>query len=350
MNWFEYKTQVDNIHAPNSLKERLLAMQEDMDPSDAPKMRTRKAITRKITWKHWKGTAVAACCLLVVLAGTQLYPLYANNTKYTNYTFSEGVGQFATNDANESFVSEDSSAVEAGITDTAPNLQQTKLRESPQQRRIIYTTRLSMEATDYDTTRHALEQAIDSVEGYVAQQDESTPSNQQRTLNCTYKVPVERYNEFLDLVAKSGNLTHSNETSDDITSEYIDVEARVNALVDQRDQLLALQEQATDLSDLLAIQEQLTQTQGQLESLQQQLNYYNNQTSYCTVHVCLEEVDVYSATDANLFTKISVAFTNGLKDFVHTLSSIFLSIIHLLPWILIISIVIVIIFIFKKRK
>lgn len=348
MNWFEYKTQVDNIHAPNSLKERLLAMQEDMDPSDAPKMRKRKPLVHKVTWKHWKGTAIAACCLLVVLAGTQLYPLYTNKSNHTNYALSGGVGQFAANDNNGSFVSKDSAAAESGITDTVPNLQQTKLRESPQQRMVIYTTHLSLEATDYDTTRDALTQALDSVEGYVSQQDESTPSNQQRTLNCTYKVPMERYHEFLDLVAKSGNLTHSNETSDDITSEYIDVEARTDALAAQRDQLLAMQEQATELSDLLAIQEQLTQVQGQLESLQQQLNYYNEQTSYCTIHVCLEEVDVYSATGANFLTKISTAFVNGIKDFGYELSAILLGIIHLFPWILIIAIVLFLIF--KKRK
>ena len=343
MNWFEYKSQVDAVHAPDALKQRLLAMQEDADPTDSPKMRTMARITGKVHrkhLKHWKGIAIAACCTVAVLVGTQLYP-YGND--FVNYSAAQDSFQLPPNTMES--IAEDSNtaggASQSEGSSTPSNLQDRQLREGPRQRMIVYTTYLSLEATNYDETRAALDSAIETVEGYVSQLDESTQSTNKRDLNCTYRVPAQYYTEFLDLIAESGNLVHSNETSEDITSQYIDVEARVNALTAQRDQLITLQSQATELSDLLAIQDQLTQVQSDLESWQQQLQYYADQAEYCTVHVSLREVDAYTSTDSSLLAKISTAFTSAVKDFGNILLSIVLGTVHLWPWIVIVVIVII---------
>ena len=51
-----------------------------------------------------------------------------------------------------------------------------------------------------------------------------------------------------------------------MTSAYVDVEARLKSLKLQEERLYAMMEQAGDLETLLAIQNQLTEVQYQIES------------------------------------------------------------------------------------
>ena len=82
------------------------------------------------------------------------------------------------------------------------------------------------------------------------------------------------------------------ESTEDVTADYVDVEARLNSLEAQRQRLEELRAQAGNLEDLLAIENQLTQVQYQIESYTGQKRVLDDQITYSTVNVYLDEVKV----------------------------------------------------------
>lgn len=363
MNWSdEYKNQLDSIHAPDSLKERLLAMASDADPADAPKLAVRRHKTTHLHFgpakaKGWQIAAALVCCVgLVAAAGPALRNVLSADK---NFSMLENSA------ANESFVADtfdvpadvESSMVDSALPDSVPgdgadpSTIPPLLARSVEPRKVVYTAELRLESTDYTTARTALEQALTDTNGYVQQSEEHTQSNDARYLYCTYRIPVEHYAEFLDLAGAAGNLIHTSEIADDVTTQYIDIQAHINALTAERDRLLDLQQQAENLTDLLTIEEQLTSTQSELESWQSRLYYLNDQTDYCTVNLTLTEVKTYTPIQTNPLAKVTDAFQRGLNAFGDTLLNLLLWVISIWPWLVLIGVVCgVILYTNKKHK
>lgn len=110
----------------------------------------------------------------------------------------------------------------------------------------------------------------------------------------TLRVPQENYESFLQAAAQTGNLVNQSQQAEDITTQYMDLEARLANLQAQRERLLQLQAQADTLADLLEIESSLNEVQYQLESWQSQMNWYEDQIQCCTVYLSLNEVQTYS--------------------------------------------------------
>ena len=68
--------------------------------------------------------------------------------------------------------------------------------------------------------------ALRSAGGYVSGTDQYTPSYEgaQRRAHYQLRVPADRYDTFLEGAGKAGNLTNKTESTQDVTSEYVDVE------------------------------------------------------------------------------------------------------------------------------
>ncbi len=75
----------------------------------------------------------------------------------------------------------------------------------------------------------------------------------------------------------------------DVTGQYVDLQARITALQDSRQQYLTIMAKATTVGGILAVQEQLQNLQSQLEQLQGQLQLLNNETTYATLAVTVSQ-------------------------------------------------------------
>jgi hypothetical protein len=75
----------------------------------------------------------------------------------------------------------------------------------------------------------------------------------------------------------------------DVTGQYVDLQARITALQDSRQQYLTILAKATTVGDVLAVQEQIDTIQSQIEQLQGQQQLLTSQTSYSTLTVTVTE-------------------------------------------------------------
>lgn len=227
---------------------------------------------------------------------------------------------------------------EAGTVDSAmdPAAAQTD-------RKIIYTASLDMESTDFDGTRTALLEAVDASGGYLASSDQyGSAEDQDRYVYYSVRVPADNYRSFLEAVGDAGNVLNLSEATDDITTQYIDVQARLTALENQRDRLNALAEKAETTADLLEIESQLSDVQYQIESYTQQQRWMDDQVSYSTVDISLREVRVLTPeTPATFAEKLGRALGDGWDDFVDLLEGLVLTLAYLWPMVIVAAVIVV---------
>ena len=230
---------------------------------------------------------------------------------------SNDTAAFSSQDAGDyEYYSAESAAAGEGSSFSSDDLTSSMLDPSTVEssRKIVYNASVRMETTDYDTTRAALQEAVTAANGYLESTDQGgSKDSGSRYTYYTARIPAENYRSFLTAAGEAGNVTSLNESAQDITAEYVDVEARLKALNDQRDRLNALADKAETTADLLEIESQLSDVQYQLESYTGQMRLMDNQVRYSTVDISLQEVQVLTPTATTFGEKFVEAVTSGWR-------------------------------------
>lgn len=92
-----------------------------------------------------------------------------------------------------------------------------------------------------------------------------------------------------------GKLTSEKETVQNVTSQYVDLQSRLTNLRTEQARLLTFLSQAQNLSDMLTLQDKLTNVEGQIEQIEGQINDLTGQTAYSMVTINLSASPVKSA-------------------------------------------------------
>lgn len=199
-------------------------------------------------------------------------------------------------------------------------------------RKIIYNASVELESKQFEAARDALLEAAAKVNGYVQESSEGGSAERgTRWVNYTFRIPSEQYGAFLGSASEAGNLLSKSESTQDVTADYVDIEARLDSLRTQEERLLELAAQAEKLEDLLAIEEQLTQVRYQIESYTGQQRVYDSLISYSTVEAHLSEVQALTPTDPSFATKVGAAFRGSWTNFVSGVQGLLIGLIYALP-------------------
>ncbi len=372
MNWSErYKKQLDSLQTTDNFKDELVNL-----PKQAKTNTNQQTIkkTGNVSFftklkRDWKPLALAgvACIAIGMFAtdainfnmGSDFYSnitsldytsdaAYPEMTTEGSYDMDDGVS-YDMEESEIDYATSDSAGT--GMENNALTTENTRSTDANTQKKIIYTASMDIETTTYSETLAALEKAIAEVGGYT-EYSEAYNHNDEHHTYIQYRVPAENYNNFLELANGAGIVTYKTESSQDVTSEYIDINARIETLSAQHDRLLALQAAAENLTDLLEIESKISEVQYQLENYQGQMNYLVDQVDYCTVNVGVYEVIEYTPQPPEtLIEKISRAFFDGIENFGYSLANLLIWLISNLIWFAVIAVVILITLrVIKKRK
>ena len=382
MRWYEYKMEADDLHAPDDLKARLLAMADTLPEEEknrpmmpapesaAPQPVPQSSPNKKKKLIHFplKQVGALAACLAVCVVGYGALStnsvaslLWAKSSNVSEATASSsapamtraavntaGGAEAAAYDYSTDTLSFGSDAGTAVLS--ADDAAAAEGSRSTDNAKIIYTASLTLESKDYDAARTALDAALTEADGYLDSSSEYTDStDSSRSLSLTLRVPQDNYKSFLEAAASVGSVTYENQQAEDVTTQYMDVEARLSNLEAQRTRLQELQAQATSLSDLIEIESSLSDVQSQIESWQSQLNWYSNQVECCTVYITLNEVQTYSPTSENFLARLTSAFGNGWTAFVGALQQALVSLVYAWP-VVVLAVAAVTAFLFHRKN
>ena len=332
MRWYEYKMEVDDLHASEGLKAKLLAMQAKADASGAtpkpqltpvpvPEPAKKKKAIRFPGRRVLEVAACAALCGGILYGAARVgslpsVTLLSGGSASSTAAAYEAAPELATYSMADAGGSADRAVNTSGSTLlTSGNVENDTAARTADNAKIIYTTYLSIETKDYDLAYQQLNDTLSGVDGYLESSNEYTDSTDStRTLSLTLRVPESSYDAFVDAAEQTGSVTSKSESAEDVTTQYMDIEARLDNLTAQRTRLQELQASADNLTDLLQIESSLSDVQYQIESYQSQLNWYSQQVSYCTVNITLDEVETLT-TGTSFAARLADAAKNGWSNF-----------------------------------
>ena len=169
-------------------------------------------------------------------------------------------------------------------------------------RKLIKNVDMSVETEEFDTLLANVEKRIEALGGYIETSNVYNGSTYKaagnlRTANITARIPAESLNEFLSLVSEASNVISKNESVTDVTLQYVDMQSHKEALQTEQQRLLELLEQAETIDDIITIESRLSDVRYQIESMESQLRTFDNQVSYSTVYLYIDEVKTYTQTE-----------------------------------------------------
>ena len=263
-------------------------------------------------------------------------------------------GGAASSTASSDMAAESAMEYAAGAVVAEENgaIQSSLTPQTGTERKIVYTASMRMESTRFDDARSALLAAVEDCGGYLESTDQSGSAKEgSRWVYYTVRVPAVKYTAFLEQAGQAGSVLNLNESAQDITLEYVDVQARLESLESKKARLEALADKAETTADLLEIENQLTEVQYQLESYTRQMKVMDNQVDYCTVDISLREVATLTPTGVSFGERIADAFTGGWTAFAAFVQDAVVAIIYNLPLLIIFGILAaVLVPVLRKRR
>jgi len=138
-----------------------------------------------------------------------------------------------------------------------------------------------------------------------------------RNASFTIRVPKEN----LDAMRKSlehfiGNVVHLNSSAENITSQFYDTQSRLYSLEVQEERLLDMLSQSSNITDLIALEERLSDIRYQIEWLTTTLNNWQRQVDYSTMTLSIREVEEYTEptlTHRSYWQQIGDGFMASLR-------------------------------------
>jgi hypothetical protein len=159
------------------------------------------------------------------------------------------------------------------------------------------------------------------IAGTDAQADPYT-NNSIRTGVVTFMVPADKFDETIDQVSQLGKVQTEHISGQDVSAQYVDLQARLANEEAQRDAMLVLLHRAQKIEEIIQIQTQLGQITQQIEELKGQIDYLDHNTSFSTVTVNLMELGAVTQPAATDNWGFVTALGDSAHNFVTTINYI----------------------------
>ncbi|QHC66389.1 DUF4349 domain-containing protein [Rathayibacter sp. VKM Ac-2759] len=229
-------------------------------------------------------------------------------------------------------------------------------------REIVSTASATLEVASVSDALDALSASASTLGGYV---ESSTTSALQATTDAmavdpsfpapvpdgsgviTLRVPADRLAEARDSLASLGTVTASSINRADVTTQAIDLRARVESAQASVDRLTELIAQAGSLADLLAAESALAERQATLESTQQQLTALESQVSLASLTITVVPESSATTAEPAGFLDGLLAGWNGL---IVAANGALIGIGFLLPWLVVIGVVALVVVAVRRRR
>jgi anti-sigma factor RsiW len=155
---------------------------------------------------------------------------------------------------------------------------------------IIRSAQLSVITKEFDKARADLEGILKRHRGYVGELKAGGSTGSGRTLTATLRVPADQLDATLTEVKTLGRVESESQSGQDVTSQYVDLQARLSNARNTEQRLTDLLRNRTGkLSDVLEVEQELDRVRGQIEQMEAERKNLSNQVSYATLNATIAE-------------------------------------------------------------
>lgn len=152
-----------------------------------------------------------------------------------------------------------------------------------QSRMLIWRAWLSLEVSSVSNAAARVADIATQSGGYVENRSDSGDDR----ANVTLRVPVDSLKSAVASLESIGKVTSRRVSSEDVTEQYVDIDARMKTMVALRDRLRALLDKALDVKDILAIEKELGRVQADIDSIQARFKALKGKVDLASIDVSI---------------------------------------------------------------
>ena len=198
--------------------------------------------------------------------------------------------------------------------------------------KIIKTAYLTLEVKDVTASVENLKSLAAQKGGYVSSTNIQKDYNDQLTGTVVIRVPAAGFDDALTGAKALGTVKSQSTQGEDVTEEYVDVQAQITSYQNQLAQYNEIMKKAAKVQDILDIQQQIDNVQTQLDRLNGRMKFLNNRIDLSTITVSLQEPEPVGGPGGHDFI---AAINAGIAGFFSVVDAIIVLVLSLLPLILI---------------
>jgi hypothetical protein len=198
------------------------------------------------------------------------------------------------------------------------------------ERQVIISGSVVITAEDPLAASKEAVRIVEAAGGRVDGRTEYAPSDTDRgSAQLELRIPADKLTSVLDRLEELGTADEITLSTSDVTVQSQDLDARISALRASIERLTALYAQAKSIDDLVALESEISNRQAELESLEAQKRYLDDQ-------VAMSSISLYLRSDAQAPPKNPDTFWSGLgagwDAFVAFWAGLLVVLGVLLPW------------------
>jgi hypothetical protein len=163
-------------------------------------------------------------------------------------------------------------------------------------RMIIRTVTMTLAVGNVQEAFHTVEQIVAEQNGYLSS-SQIRQDGDRMTATMTLRVPADpaTYQMTLERLRKvADRVIDEQAQAQDVTEEYVDIDARLRTLKASEENLLALLAKATRVEDNLQIQRELTNVRSQIEQIQGRKQALERRADMATINLTIRETGAFS--------------------------------------------------------
>jgi Domain of unknown function (DUF4349) len=219
----------------------------------------------------------------------------------------------AASSASSSSAGSSAAAPQGAAGGTAKAPADTVIQPVPEGQRVQRTAQITLEVPDgrFSTVLNTVTDIVLQNQGYTAgTQAQADGSQRLRSGQASFQVPVDHFESVMRAITQQGTPQSISRGGNDVSQQYVDLQARLRNAEAQRDAMLALMQQARSVSDTIQIQNQLGQVTGQIEQINGQIQYIEHSTAYAAIAVTIREAAAGPADEWGVQTAARQALHN----------------------------------------
>ena len=232
----------------------------------------------------------------------------------------------------------------------APGAADTALKAG-QARKIVFTADVSVTVEDFAKAERAMTALVATHGGYLAESNVSGSPGAHRSGRWKARVPVDHFDAFVDGVATLGELESRKTSSEDVSDEFFDLEARIKNKTTEEARLIRHLEVSTGkLEEILQVERELSRVREEVERMEGRKQVLANLAALTTVSITIHERLGYVPPESPRFaTRLARSFGRSLDNMTALGESIALAAAAAVVWVPVVLVAAILLLLARNR-
>ena len=203
-------------------------------------------------------------------------------------------------------------------------------------RQLIYAADVRLVVEDFSALegKQGVSQLIEKHGGHAA--DMSIDRNQGRARSGQWRarIPVKNYRAFLEDLKELGVPEHFRETTEDVTAQYVDLDARIRNKQQLEERILELLGRTVGkVADLIEVERELGRVRGEIERMESMFRSLKSRIQMTTVTINAREERGYEPPQTPSFTsRITKSWSNSIYGIGEGAKNLLIGLVGVIPW------------------